>query len=180
MLSGDTGAVYRPGDRTVFRPGLATRATAEVLATAAEVSQSLERQLDRAVAEPPRQVDDAGSSGCKYPWAEYCRSMSSAIEYALARNRQVMVVAQPYRRGSLRARHMDQQHELAGMLERRFAGDRRVRYVNLGESVDLADPLLSFDGMHLTAAGNRPVAAALVAPVLEMAALAKTAKDASP
>ena len=42
-----------------------------------------------------------------YPWAESCRSMSSAIEYALARNRQVMVVAQPYRRGSLRARHMD-------------------------------------------------------------------------
>ena len=164
----------------MFRPGLAKRATAEVLAATAEVSQSLERQLGRAVAEPARQIDDAGSSGCKYPWAEYCRSMSSAIEYALARNRQVMIVTQPYRRGSLRERHQDQQRELAGMLERRFAGDRRVRYVNLGEAVNLADPQLSFDGMHLTAAGNRPVAAALVAPVMEMAALARTTKDANP
>jgi hypothetical protein len=74
---------------------------------------------------------------------------------------------------------MDQQRELAGMLERRFAGDRRVRHVNLGEAVNLADPELSFDGMHLTAAGNRPVAAALVAPVIEMAALASTSKDAN-
>jgi hypothetical protein len=177
MLSGDTGAVYRPDNKTVFRPGLAKRATAEVLATAAEVSQSLERQLDRAVAEPARQIVDAGSSGCKPPWAEYCHSMASAIEYALARNHQVMVVTQPYRQGSLRERHMDQQRELAGMLERRFAGDRRVRHVNLGETLNLADPELSFDGMHLTAAGNRPVAAALVAPVLEMSALASSSKE---
>jgi hypothetical protein len=99
--------------------------------------------------------------------------MSSAIEYALARNRQVAVVSQPWF-GTLRARHMDQQHELADMLQRRFANDRRVRYINLGEVVDVADPRLSFDRMHLTAAGNARMAAALVAPVLEMAALERT------
>jgi hypothetical protein len=59
---------------------------------------------------------------------------------------------------------------MAAMLERRYRGDARVRYVNLGESVDLRDPALSFDGMHLTAAGNARVAAALVPPVVEMAA----------
>jgi hypothetical protein len=40
--------------------------------------------------------------------------------------------------------------------------------------VDLADPHLSFDRMHLTPAGNARMAAALVAPVLEMAALQRT------
>jgi hypothetical protein len=183
MLNGDTGAVYHPEEKTVFRPGLAKRATADVLATAAAVGESLERQLDRAVAEPPRRISDAESIGCKYPWGDYCRSMSNAIEYALARNRQVMVITQPYRQGALRARHMEQQHELATMLERRFAGERRLRYVNLGEVVDVGNPQLSFDGMHLTAAGNRPVAAALVAPVVEMAAareMAALGKDVRP
>jgi lysophospholipase L1-like esterase len=46
-----------------------------------------------------------------------------------------------------------------------------VRYVNLGDSLDVRDPALSFDGMHLTAAGNARVAAGLVRPVVEMAAL---------
>jgi hypothetical protein len=173
MLSGDTGAVYRSSNQTVFRPGLATKATAEILASAGEISESLERQLGRVIAESPRQITDAGSSGCKNPWAEYCHSMSSAIEYALARNHQVAVVSQPWF-GTLRARHMDQQHELADMLQRRFANDRRVRYINLGDVVDVADPRLSFDRMHLTAAGNARMAAALVAPVLEMAALERT------
>ena len=173
MLSGDTDTAYWPSNKTVFRPGLATKATAEVLATAGEFSQSLERQLGRVIAESPRQIADAGSSLCKYPWAEYCHSMSSAIEYALTRNRQVMVVTQPYALGTLRERHLDQQHELVGMLERRFAGDRRVRYVNLGEAVDLVDPRLSFDRMHLTGAGNAAIAAALAAPVQEMAAQAR-------
>jgi lysophospholipase L1-like esterase len=84
-----------------------------------------------------------------------------------------MVVTQPWL-AALHARHVDQQHELAGMLQRRFANDRRVRYVNLGEVVDVEDPRLSFDRMHLTAAGNARMAAALVAPVLEMAALERT------
>ena len=172
MLSGDTSAVYRSSHQTAFRPGLATRAAAEVLASAGEFTQSLDRQLTHVMSEP-RQITDAESSGCKYPWANYCRSMASAIEYALGRNRQVLLITQPYALGFLRERHVEQQHELVAMLERRFAGNRRVRYVNLGDVVDLADPVLSFDRMHLTAAGNRPIAAALVAPVMEMAALRK-------
>jgi hypothetical protein len=174
MMGGDTGAVYHgSSNQTTFRAGLATKATAEILASAAEFSESFERQLGRAIAEPPRQIADAASSGCKYPWAEYCHSISSTVEYALAGSRQVMVVTQPWL-AALHARHVDQQHELAGMLQRRFANDRRVRYVNLGEVVDVEDPRLSFDRMHLTAAGNARMAAALVAPVLEMAALERT------
>jgi hypothetical protein len=171
MLSGDSGSGYLTS-KTVFRPGLATKAAAEVLASAGEVSESLERQLGRVIAtEAPRRIVNADASGCRYPWAEYCRSISNAVDYALGLNRSVIVITQPYGLGALRARHMDQQSEMAAMLHRRFAGDSRVRYVNLGDSVDLADPGLSFDRMHLTAAGNVPVAAALVEPVLEMAAL---------
>ena len=48
---------------------------------------------------------------------------------------------------------------LAAMLQRRFGGDRRVRYVNLGPTVDLSDRALSFDDMHLTAPGNAPLSA---------------------
>jgi hypothetical protein len=56
------------------------------------------------------------------------------------------------------------------MLERRFGGDLRVRYANLGDAIDLTDPALSYDRMHLTPPGNTRIAAVLVQPVLEMAA----------
>jgi lysophospholipase L1-like esterase len=44
-----------------------------------------------------------------------------------------------------------------------------VRYVDLGDRVDLRNPRLSFDGMHLTARGNDLLAGGLVDPVVEMA-----------
>jgi hypothetical protein len=45
-----------------------------------------------------------------------------------------------------------------------------VLYVNLGDVVDLGDPALSFDRMHLTVRGNQLAAAGFVQPVLDMAA----------
>jgi lysophospholipase L1-like esterase len=59
---------------------------------------------------------------------------------------------------------------MAAMVSRRFGSDPRVLYVNLGDAVDLMDPALSFDRMHLTAEGNRRIAAALVDPVLQLIA----------
>jgi len=58
---------------------------------------------------------------------------------------------------------------------RRFGNDPRVLYLNLGETVEVSDPLLSFDRMHLTAAGNLKLAEALVTPVMTMAARRSTA-----
>lgn len=40
-----------------------------------------------------------------------------------------------------------------------------VHYVNLGDVVDLKNPALAFDGMHLTPLGNERIADAL-APVV--------------
>jgi len=102
------------------------------------------------------------------------------VTWALDHHKQVLVVTQPYELGpQLRARHADQQRALATMVERRFPGDGRVRYLNLGDVVDLADPTLSFDRMHLTADGNDRIAHALLEPILQMAAQASKGTPAS-
>lgn len=167
---GDSGALYRDQAKTVFRPGLATRTGAEALNAAAAVGQSLERQLGRVSAEPTHHIVDAASTGCKYPWQEYCRSILEAVQYSLAYGTRVLVVTQPYEAGDyLRARHREQQSEMAAMLVRLFRDDPRVAYVNRGETIEVSDPALSFDRMHLTAAGNARLAESLVSPVVAMA-----------
>jgi hypothetical protein len=108
---------------------------------------------------------------CRAPWQEYCRSVRVAIDFALQHNAQVLVATQPWGVGvAYRARHQDQQGEMAAMIARRYGGNPRVLYANLGEAVNLGDPMMSYDSMHLTAAGNDRMAAAFVQPVLEMAA----------
>ena len=167
---GDIGALYRDQAKTVFHPGLATRTGAEALNAAAAVGQSLERQLGRVSAEPTHHIVDAASTGCRYPWQEYCRSILEAVQYGLSNGTRVLVVSQPYAPGEyLRVRHREQQSEMAAMLVRRFGDDPRVAYVNLGETIELSDPALSFDRMHLTAAGNARLAESLVSPVVAMA-----------
>ena len=173
LAGGDPSALYSSSHKTTFRPNLATQATADALRTAGEIGQSLEQQLGRIAVEPPRHVGAVDGTGCKYPWGQYCRSIGDAIGLALERRRQVLFITQPYMPGAyLRQRHMEQQREAAAMVARRFAGNPNVGYVNLGETIDLDDQRLSFDHMHLTAEGNRRAAAALVAPVTQMAARA--------
>ncbi len=170
LLYGNVDNLYRFGPKTVFHPNVASRTAAESLKMAADVSDSLSKQLDRVTAEPERRITDMASTGCQSPWQEYCRSVLVATEFALQHAKQVMVITQPYELDHVGERHRAQQHELAAMIERRFGRDRRVRYLNLGPAVNLADPALSFDHMHLTVAGNARVADDLVEPVLEMAA----------
>jgi hypothetical protein len=176
LHGGDVDALYRElqardGSKTVFRPGLAAKTAAGVLTATADIGQSLERQLGRVAAEPRHEITDVAATGCKSPWEQYCRSVLVAVEFAVQHDKQVLVVTQPYGAGPIfRARHSEQQREMAAMLARRFGSDPRVNYVNLGDQVALEDPALSFDQMHLTVAGNARVAAGLVEPVLEMAA----------
>ena len=100
----------------------------------------------------------------------YCAAVLESIEYALHEDKQVLVVTPPYEVDFRRPRHEEQQSEMAAMVARRFSSDPRVLYVNLGDALDLMDPALSFDRMHLTAEGNRRIAAALVDPVLQLIA----------
>jgi hypothetical protein len=178
LLHGDAGALYRESDKTVFRASVAAKAAAGVLDATASIGQSLERQLGKVAVEPAHIVEVDHSTGCKTPWQQYCRSMQDAVDYALQSDTQVLVATQPYSALSayVRQRHVEQQAEMAGMLSRRYGGDPRVRYVNFGALVDLHDPALSFDQMHLTPAGNARIARALVAPVLALAAARQQAR----
>lgn len=172
LAGGDPGALYRAESKTVFRPGLAARAAASVLSATGDAGQAVERQLDRVSAEAPHRVGDVAGTGCRPPWGQYCRAVADAIDLARAGGRDVLFITQPYERidEASHTRHVDQQREALAMVRRRFAADPHVGAVDLGEAVDLRDPALSFDGMHLTAEGNARIAARLVEPVMAMAA----------
>jgi hypothetical protein len=168
VSGGGPGALYRKEQATVFHPSLAARAGAGVLDATADVARALAAQLGRVSEEPVHRlgVDD----GCAR-WDAYCRSMAAAVQTAQRAGAQVLVGTQPYLRvkPDVHAMHLSQQAALRSMLARRFAGDSSVGYVNLGDRINLEDARLSFDHMHLTAAGNREAAAAFVEPVLAMA-----------
>jgi len=169
LHGGDAGALYRESDKTVFRPSLAQRAAAGALNATAGFGQSVERQLDAMTAEPPRQVVDANAMGCLPRWRSYCRSMYEAVDYAVGAGKRVLVVGQPLLTDKNdRRRHAEQQRELEGMMSRFFGGNPRVRYFGLGTVLDLDDPAMSFDRMHLTPEGNERAAEALVVPILDV------------
>jgi len=168
LYRGDIGQMYdeaRTGKKVVFDASLADRAKAGALNATAAVGDSIQRQLGRISTEPPPSIPSPGASGCPYPWAEYCQSMLTGVEFALQHGKRVLVVTQPYLLGKSGVRHNEQQRAMVSALQRRFGTDRRVAYFDAGPVVDLADPAISFDQMHLTALGNERVASALVAPV---------------
>jgi len=174
LLYGDTRAVYANAHHTsvVFTPGLAAKTTAEILTSAAAIGESLDREVGRtlspAATNPaPTAVD---GSGCDGVWAPYCRLMFTAVSKARGMRKDVLIVTQPYLLGDrIRAAHEAQQKTLETMLARKFGGDPGVRYVNLGNALDVSDPEMSFDRMHLTYRGNDRIAGDLRRPVQEMA-----------
>jgi lysophospholipase L1-like esterase len=173
LYRGNIGQMYeeaRTGKKVVFDASLADRAKAGALNATAAVGDAIQQQLGRMSPEPPPSIPSPNASGCPYPWAEYCQSVLTAVEFGLQHDRRLLVVTQPYLLGNSGARHESQQQAMADALRRRFGADRRVAYFNAGAIVDLTDPALSFDQMHLTALGNERVASALAAPVRELLA----------
>jgi hypothetical protein len=155
----------RTGKKVRFDASVADRAKAGALNATAAVGDAIERQLGRMSPQPAPTIPSANASGCPYPWAEYCQSVLTAVEYGLQHDKRVLVVTQPYLLGFSGERQKDQQQAMANALRRRFGVDRRVGYFNAGANADLANPAVSYDRMHLTAAGNEQVADALVGPV---------------
>jgi hypothetical protein len=153
--------------KTVFQPGLASRATARALEMAAATATALERQVGRLTVDPTMAAETSATDGCSARWAHYCASMRRAIEWARAHGKGVLVGTQPYLSDS----HVDQQRALSGLLQQ-FQADSLVRHVNLGLAVDLAkNPQIAYDGVHLTAEGNDVIAEGFVQPVLHMSDL---------
>jgi hypothetical protein len=156
-------------DKVVFRPSWTERTSADVLQIAATTEAALERRLSRGPAPRPEPAIGSAAAGECADVPNYCQSIAAAVDEARALRKQLLVVTQPYVLGSARPHHVRQQAQMRAMLARRYGGDASVRYVNLGEVVDLADERLSGDRMHTTAAGNRLIAAALLPVIREMA-----------
>lgn len=163
---GNIDAAYR--GKVVFKPNLASRATAGTLEVAAQVGKTLNEQLDRLAKVPPVtatfadvRVDDLG---CRGEWAHYCASVRDGIRFARDHRKRVLVVTQPY----IDDRHREQQAELRTMLAARYGNDPNVGYANLGGAIDLGDQTLVYDGMHLTPTGNAALARWLVRPVVAL------------
>ncbi len=153
--------------QATFRPGLAKSTSAAALDATSAIAEALNRQLDRLV--DPVETGPHTGPGCAAPWSHYCGSVAAAIRYAVDRKKPVLMIGQPRLsyEGSLE-RHASQQRAVAEMIARDFAGNDRVRYVDMGDVINTADVSLAFDGMHLNAKGNAIVAAALAPAVREM------------
>ena len=159
---GDLEAAYI-GDKTVFTPDSGERLSAAALETAVRVSNSLERQLGRLTTTKQRD-SPVKRTNCVEGWQFYCQQIKLAVDPLLAEGKFVIVVTQPYMSDG----HVEQQSNMAAMLNRSYGDNGNVRYVNLGEVLSLDDREFAWDGMHLTAVGNDVVAAGLVEPVLSM------------
>jgi hypothetical protein len=154
------GLVREDGNRgaTTFRPNLANRVSGRALEQAGLVAASLERQLAQLRTSTAPSPEKTAGSRCPPRWAFYCQAVADAIETSLAQKQHVVVVTQPYI-GDI---HREQQAALAAALDRGYGGDPRVRYVNLGDAIDLKDPAYCYDGMHLLPIGNQLIADRLV------------------
>lgn len=151
------------GKPTVFRPNLAQRSTAAALEAATRISDSLARQLDRAAPAASKgrlgdvAIADSAATECGN-WAGYCGEFYRAVKFALDRDKRVLVVTQPY----INQAHREQQRSMVEYLRKRIADPTRLRFANLGPTLDLHDRTLAYDGIHLTVAGNLQIARNLV------------------
>jgi hypothetical protein len=148
--------------RVIFRPTLSDDYAAEAADTALRISQALERELAQ-LAPAAAPAARAADQGCDGEWKRYCEAVLDATNYAVARGKQVFIVSEPNKKG----RHVPQQAAIRAMVDKTFAGNAVVRYIDMRQSVNLDDRRLCFDGLHLTAAGNAQVAAALAPLLLE-------------
>jgi hypothetical protein len=145
-------------ERSPFDLGLASRATAAALDTAAGIADALGRQVGRLTSPNTLSHERLDMA----TWQSYTGSVVRAVSYARSRGVRVLVVTQPY----VSDRHASQQRALAAAMAGRFATDGAVQYVNLGTAVNLQDPNVAYDGLHLVALANRAIAEALL-PVLK-------------
>ncbi|MBY0492638.1 MAG: SGNH/GDSL hydrolase family protein [Cyanobacteria bacterium] len=145
--AGKIESAYGAG-KVVFRPAAAQSAGADPLKAAADVADYVKSAVG-AAAETPATPND---------FKDYCRAWNSAVSYARSLGLPTLVVNQPYET----AFQIRIQQALQAMLREQFGRDDGVRYLDLGNAIDLKDPGLAYDGVHLTPAGNAHMAERLV------------------
>lgn len=135
------------GRATTFRPTLAQRTAASAL----EAGVALSRGLDQ-LGQPLPRVEMPQTALCGV-WSGYCERMAVAVRAVLGRQQTPILITQPY----IHPSHRQQQAALWRYLPNLVSRD--LQRIDLGDDViDLHDPALSYDGMHLTAAGNAVIA----------------------
>jgi len=172
LRNGSLGDAYL-GRQNVFKPSLAGETAAAALEAAYRLNQSLGGQMQRAM--PPLAMDDPSampaivphdqSLMCGTNWGVFCQMVANNIDYALSHGMRVVVIGQPLLSASI---HSEQQAAMAAMIMARYRDNPAVHYLDLRNAINLLDPSLAFDGMHLTAHGNALVAKALVEPILDV------------
>jgi hypothetical protein len=112
----------------------------------------------------PAAIGSEADARCGPPWDQYCRAMNGAVGYVLQSGRTAIVVTPPL----VSPAQGEQQRAVAADLRNRYGRDPRFRYLDFGSVLDLRDRAVSFDGVHLTAAGNDRIADLLTGPVLQL------------
>jgi hypothetical protein len=156
MRHGDDIRAAYGDNKVVFRPGVTTRVGAAALDGAANAADQMHRVLGKltVTAETPPPV----VATCTKEFSGLCDSINNAVTYARSLGLPTLVVNQPYRSDT----QVRAQQALQAMLRERHGTDPLVQYLDLGWAVDLKDPLLCYDGDHLTIAGNVILAERLV------------------
>jgi hypothetical protein len=129
-----------------------------------EAAGSAAASVDHAVSGFMRRpsTDDDGQQSA----ASYARAMEAAARAALRNGAAVVIIAPPYE-GADDARD----HEvLAALIGSRFAGERRVRFVDLGNALDVSDDTLWLKERAFSTAGHAKAAEYVTPAVLELIA----------
>ncbi|NDD92014.1 hypothetical protein EBZ37_08020 [bacterium] len=98
------------------------------------------------------------------PWAFYLTQTQKSIEIALAQGGKVLLLGQP----CIGAWHEEQQAALFRFWREKYSADPRIGYLDLARELDLKDPQLAPDGMHLSLKGHQKLAPLLVPVLLQM------------
>ena len=162
----------RGQNTVVFTPNLAQRTSAGTLEAIAAMTRAIDGRLENTATAAPV-VSRESALGCEFPYVTFCDSVAAAVRFGLARGSAIVVGIQPHLPGGRSVElHRRQRQMLTGMLARHFGAERRVVIADFFELIDLENPEITFDAMHLKPEGNRIVAAALVEPIVKAVAAA--------
>ncbi len=153
--NGYLDAAYR-GERIVFHPTMTQRVQTAGFAGADAISAA----ISAALAEPG---DGTHRAPPMDPLRWYLLQMDDSIDWAVRHHHPVLIVGQP----TVSAMHRAQQDALQRMIAQQWSDAPFVRYVDLGDLINLHDTSLVLDGLHLNREGNRRIAKALELPVLD-------------
>ena len=101
------------------------------------------------------------ASLCPKRWNFYCNQIKKSIDFVIGQDKQVLIVGEPL----LSETQAEQQKNLRIFLDSHYQKDPRIQYADFGFAVDVSNPQIAFDGMHLTAEGNRQIASLLINPI---------------